>query len=140
MVTLVLVAGVVSLVVTGTGIAATILRVLIRVFIGIDFLLPFFYTGLLKVATIWDPGGLPAAYPFGNRHYTGQWSVTVDQSNTRTKEQNKQHKNCDMRVQAVARPYVSFSRSSVNRTRHRRAVLATRVEKKQRNESPIVKV
>ena len=110
-VTLFLVARVVSLVVTGTWVPATILWFPIRVFIGIDFLLPFFHIGHLKVATIWDPDGFPAAYPFGHRHYKGQGHGTVVQRSTMTEEQNnKNHAKCGVRAQAVAGPHVSFQK------------------------------
>ena len=49
-------------------------------------MVPFFHIGLLKVATTWDPDGLPAAYPFGHRHHTGQGSGTVAQRSTMTTE------------------------------------------------------
>ena len=86
----------------------------LRVFTGMDFLLPFFHISLLEVSTIWDPDGLPAAYPFRHQHYTGQGSGTVIRRSTWTKEQKKQHTKCDHACSRCRWVISRFSQSSVN--------------------------
>ena len=67
----------------GDMVPAMILWFLIRVFESIDFLLPLIRLSLLEVATMWDPDGLPAAYPFGHRHCTRQRGDILVRKNTR---------------------------------------------------------
>ena len=86
-----------------------ILWFLIRAFGGVDFLLPLFHISLLEFATIWDRDGLPAACPFGHRHYTRQGGNAV----TRKKKKQgagQQHAKCEH-----ACPKLSLNNTSVLR-------------------------
>ena len=60
--------------------------------------------------------------------YTGQRGGLVTRRKTRTKEQKKQHAKCEHACSSCCWALCRFSRSSVNQTRHRRAVLATLAE------------
>ena len=128
------------LVVPETRVTPMILWFLMRVFGGMDFLLPLFHISLLEVATIWDPDGLPAAYPFGHRHYTGQGGDAVTRKKKEPRSRTNNMQSVKMRVQIVAEQHVSFQEVqrgkidiNVRNMRHLQI-------QKQRKESQIINV
>ena len=87
--------------VPGTQVPPTILWLLIRVFRGMDLLL--FHISLPEVGTMWDPDGLPAAYPCGHRYLTKEQETR----NSPTK------KSVHMGAQAVTQSMLSVLRNCV---------------------------
>ena len=81
----------------------------------------------LEIATIWDPDGPPAAYPFGHRHFTGQGSSIVVHKNTQRpkgKVNNAQSVTC---VHKLSLGHMSIFKK-FSEPNSRSAVLATHVD------------
>ena len=89
-------------------------------------MLPLFHMSLLEVATIWDPDGLPVAYPCDHRHYTGQKSHCCHTKEKKEpKEQTSLHAKCKRACPSCRWVNTLVLSKFSESNRHRRAETAT---------------